>query len=120
MLFHSGSAVFASTVTAVAHATEAPRPQQKPSSELRALIQSHMTAYAAFGKVVHEVGGRGRGYDNANREEERALLAICAYPAAIRGDRLTKARYLLEVEARGELDLPEQMQALLRSMMWKG
>ncbi|MER9580705.1 hypothetical protein [Mesorhizobium sp. M0276] len=74
-----------------------------------------MTAYAAFGKVVHEVGGRGRDYDNANREEERALLAICAYPAATQGDRLAKARYLLEIEARGELDVPDQMQTLLRS-----
>ena len=79
-----------------------------------------MTAYAAFGKVVQEVGSRGRDYDNANRDEERALLAICAYPAATQGDRLTKARYLLEVEARGELDLQEQMKALIHSMMWEG
>lgn len=56
----------------------------------------------------------------ASREEERALLAICAYPASEEGDRLAKARYLLQVEARGELDLAEQVQAILRSSMWKG
>jgi len=33
-------------------------------------------------------------------------------------DRL--ARYLLEIEARGALDLAEHMQAVLRSTMWKG
>ena len=65
-----------------------------------------MTAYAAFGKAIHE--------------EERALLAICAYPAVTEDDRLAKARYLFEIEARGELDLPEHLQALLHSAMWKG
>ncbi|RUV81117.1 hypothetical protein EOA60_25000 [Mesorhizobium sp. M1A.F.Ca.IN.020.06.1.1] len=114
VLFHSGSAIFASTLTAVAHATDAQRPQQEPSCELRALVESHMTAYEAFGKVVQEVGGKGRDYDNANREEERALLAICAYPAITQADRLTRPRYLLEVEA---LDLPEQMKALIHSIM---
>lgn len=79
-----------------------------------------MAAYAAFGEAVQEVGGARRGYERASREEEMALLAICAYPAVAEGDRLAKARYLLEVEARGELDLPEHMQALLRSTMWKG
>lgn len=79
----------------------------------------HRTAYAAFGKAVHERDGRC-GQDRASREEERALLAICAYPAVREGDRLAKARYLLEIEMRGELDLPEHMQALLRSTMWKG
>ncbi|WP_292447411.1 hypothetical protein [Mesorhizobium sp.] len=65
------------------------------------------------------MGGR-RDHDSASRAEERALLAICAYPAVREADRLTKARYLLEIEARGELDLAEHMQALLRSTMWKG
>ncbi|WP_246684619.1 hypothetical protein [Mesorhizobium sp. B2-7-1] len=90
------------------------------STELRALVEAHSTAYAAFGKSVHERGGGSRGQDRASREEEKALLAICAYPAAGESDRLAKARYLLEIEVRGELDLPEQMQALLRSTMWKG
>ncbi|MDX8482936.1 hypothetical protein RFN28_31415 [Mesorhizobium sp. VK24D] len=65
------------------------------------------------------MGGSSRDYDRASRAEERALLAICAYPAARESDRVAKARYLLEIERRGELDLAEQMQALLRSTMWK-
>ncbi len=78
-----------------------------------------MTSYAAIGKAVREMGGGSRDYDQASREEERALLAICAYPAVREVDRLAKAGYLLEIEARGELDLPEHMQALLRSTMSK-
>jgi hypothetical protein len=83
------------------------------------LIEAHRTAYAAFGKTLHEIGGRS-DTDRASREEERALLAICGYAAVWEGDRVAKARYLLEIEARGELDLAEQMQAVLRSTMWKG
>ncbi|TPM42603.1 hypothetical protein FJ964_23095 [Mesorhizobium sp. B2-3-2] len=55
----------------------------------------------------------------ASREEERALVAICSYAAVGAGDRLAKARYFLEIEARGELDLAEHMQAVLRSTTWK-
>jgi len=117
LLFHSSSAIFASTVAAAALAE--PHRERVASNKLRALIQAHATAYAAFGKAVHEMGCSSRDHDEADREEERALLAICAYPAVIEGDRLAKARYLLEIEARGELDLPEQMQALLRSTMLK-
>ncbi|MFK0692763.1 hypothetical protein ACFX5Q_32115 [Mesorhizobium sp. IMUNJ 23033] len=84
------------------------------------LIKSHKAAYAAFGKAHHELGGSSRDHYRASREEERALLAICAHPAVREGDRLAKARYLLEIEARGELDLAEQLQALLRSTIWKG
>lgn len=72
-----------------------------------------------FGKTVHETRGSGGDYDTASRAEEEALLAICAHPAVREGDRFAKARYLLEIEARGELDLPEHTQALLRSAMWK-
>lgn len=118
MLFHSGSAVIVSTVAATALATEPPRRDREPSHELRALIEAHKTAYMALGKAVREMGS-SRDYDRASRAEERALLAICAYPEVRKGDRLAKARYLLEIEARGELDLPEHMQALLRSTMWK-
>jgi len=117
LLFHSSSAIFASTVAAVALAE--PHRERVAPNKLRALIQAHVIAYAAFGKAVREMGCSSRDYDQADREEERALLAICAYPAVIEGDRLAKARYLLEIEARGELDLPEQMQALLRSTMLK-
>ncbi|MDX8451161.1 hypothetical protein RFM98_00145 [Mesorhizobium sp. VK9D] len=108
LLFHSSAVVFAPTVVETACAAES------PPSKLLALIEAHMTAYAAFGKVVHEIGASS-SYDRATREEERALLAICACPAVSASDRLAKARYLLSIEARGELDLPEHMQALLRS-----
>ena len=86
---------------------------------MRTLTEAHKTAYAALGKAVHKMGGSRRDYDRAGRAEELALLAICAYPAVSEGDRLAKARYLLEIEERGELDLPEHIQALLRSTMWK-
>ncbi|TPN02168.1 hypothetical protein FJ977_01790 [Mesorhizobium sp. B2-1-3A] len=117
LLFHSGSAAVASTVAATARGTEAPGRDQEPSDRLRELIEAHRTAYAAFGKALHGIGGDS---DRASREEERALLAICGYAAVEEGDRLAKARYLLDIEARGELDLPEHMQAVLRSTMWKG
>jgi len=118
LLFQSGGAVIVSTVAATALATEPPRRDRESPHELQALIEAHKTAYLALGKVVREKGS-SRDYDGASRAEERALLAICAYPTVRRGDRLAKARYLLEIEARGELDLPEHMQALLRSTMWK-
>lgn len=78
----------------------------------------HKIAYSAFGNTIHEMVGSSRDYDRTSCAEERALLAICAYPAVTGGDRFSKARYLLEIEGRGELDLPEHMQALLRSTMW--
>jgi hypothetical protein len=119
LLFRSGAAVFASSAVEMARATELPHQVRVPTNKLRTLIKAHMTAYVAFGRAVHEMGGNGGHCDRASREEERALLAVCAYPAASDGDRLAKARYLLEIEARGELDLPEHMQALLRSTMPK-
>jgi len=117
LLFHSGSAVVASTAAATALGTEPPGRDQEPSDRLRELIEVHRIAYAAFGKSLH---GTGADSDRASREEERALLAICGHTAVEEGDRLAKARYLLEIEARGELDLPEHMQAVLRSSMWTG
>ena len=119
LLLHSGSAVIASSVTAPALGTEPPGQDQGPPGNLRAVIEAHKTAYAAFGKAVHDIGGGSSGSDRASREEERALLAICGHVAVEEGDRLAKARYLLEIEARGELDLAEHMQAVLRSTMWK-
>jgi hypothetical protein len=71
-------------------------------------------------QTLHEIGGGRSDSARASLEEERALLAICSYAAVGEGDRLAKARYLLEIEARGELDLAEHMQAVLRSTMWKG
>ena len=58
-----------------------------------------------------------RVYSSLNRAEERALLAICAYPAVTQAERRAKVRYLLAIEKRGELDLPEHMEAVLRSML---
>lgn len=115
LLAHSGAAVFGSTVAATARAASGARRDQVTTDKLQALIEAHMTAYAAFGRAIHEVGGSSGDHDRAGREEERTLLAICAYPAVSRGDCLAKARYLLEIEARGELDLPGHIQALLRS-----
>jgi hypothetical protein len=117
LLFQSGSAVVTSTIVAKA-AVAKPSPQQS-SSHLQGLIDTHQTAYVAFGKVVHDVCADRSDHERASRDEEKALLAICAYPAVAEGDRLAKARYLLEIEARGELDLPVHMQTLLRSTMSK-
>lgn len=119
MLFHSGSAVVVSTVAATALGTEPPGHDPELSDKLRTLIEVHKTAYASFGEALHETGG-SRNRDRTSREEETALLAICGYPAVGEGDRLGKARYLLEIEARGELDLAVHMQAVLQSTMWKG
>ncbi|WP_245466312.1 hypothetical protein [Mesorhizobium sp. M7A.F.Ca.MR.245.00.0.0] len=117
LLLHSGSAVVASSM---ALGAKPPSRDQEPSSYLRALIEAHKAAYAEFGNALHEIGGGSCDPSRASQEEERALLAICGYPAVGEGDRLAKARYLLEIEARGELDLAEHMQAVLRSIMWKG
>lgn len=120
LLFHSGSAVVASTVAATALGVEPPGQDLEPSNKLRTLIEVHKTAYASFSEALHETGGGSSDSARASREEERALLAICSYAAVGEGDRLAKARYLLKIEARGELDLAEHMQAVLRSTMWKG
>lgn len=110
MLFHSGSAVVASTVAATALGTEPPGRDPEPSNKLQTLIEVHKTAYASFGEALHETGGSSRDRVRASQKEERALLATCDYPAVEEADRLAKARYLLEIEARGELDLAEHMQ----------
>jgi hypothetical protein len=120
LLFHSGSAVVASTVAATAFGKEPPGEDPEPSTKLRTLIDVHKAAYAAFGKALHEIGGARSDSARASREEERALLAICSYAAGGEGDRLAKALYLLEIEARGELELAEHMQAIVRSTTWRG
>ena len=90
---------------------------QQASKKLRSLIDAHRAAYAALlDTFVDQPGGSKRAYDDADRVEQRALLAICSYPAVEIGERRAKARYLAAIEARGELDLPEHMQAILRSM----
>ena len=79
------------------------------SPELDARIEAHRAAYRAF--VDRAVDS------DLGHAEERALLAICAYPAVSQTERCRKVRYLLAIESRGELDLPEHMQAVLRSMV---
>ncbi|WP_246688563.1 MULTISPECIES: hypothetical protein [unclassified Mesorhizobium] len=118
MLLRSGSAAIVSTVATPALAGQPLSRDEQPPGDLDALIEAHKSAYTAFGTAVRQIGCSTS--DQASRVEESALLAICAYPATGEHDRLAKARYLLEIEARGELDLPEHMQALLRSTMWRG
>lgn len=119
LLLSSGSVVIASPFVGTAIAGKPHRRNQGPSRELRALIEAHKAMYAVFGKSIREPGTNGRELDKVSRAEERALLAVCSYPAVSEGDRRTKARYLLKIEARGELDLKEHMQAVLLSTMWR-
>lgn len=118
LILNSVSAVITSTAVGTAIAREPQRRNQVPSRELRALIEAHRATYAAFGSAVHERGSSGRDCAKASRAEEKALVAVCSYPAVSEADRRAKAKYLLDVEARGELDLKEHMQAVLRSTMW--
>jgi hypothetical protein len=87
------------------------------SPELRALILAHETAYAAFDRIFHRKDNSSRDCERADQIEQKALLAVCSYPAINQGNRRAKAEYLLTVEARGELDLEEHMQAILHSML---
>nr|WP_245459579.1 hypothetical protein [Mesorhizobium sp. M7A.F.Ca.US.007.01.1.1] len=119
-LFQSSSAVVTSTVAATAVGMEPPGQDPEPSDNMRMLIEVHKAAYLSFGEALHGIAGGKSDPARASREEERALLAICSYAAVREGDRLAKAQYILEIEARGELDLAEHVQAVLRSMMWKG
>ncbi|RVC79876.1 hypothetical protein EN745_14650 [Mesorhizobium sp. M4A.F.Ca.ET.022.05.2.1] len=89
----------------------------RPSPRLQALIAAHEAAYAAFHSVVHRAGSRRDDREWADGVEQQALLAVCSYPAVSRDDCRVKAEYLLAVEARGELDLQEHVQAILRSML---
>jgi hypothetical protein len=76
----------------VASDAEAAVPRRhKASPELQSLIEAHKVAYRHFANTVVD----RRTYQAADLVEQRALLAI---------------------EARGELDLPEHMQAILRSI----
>lgn len=109
LLFHTGSAVVASTVAATALGKEPPGQDPDPSTKLRTLIDEHKTAYSSFGEALHETGVGRIHSARASREEERALLAVCSYAAVGEGDR--RAR---------RTDLAEHMQAVLRSTMWKG
>jgi hypothetical protein len=116
LILNSASTALAVTGTAIAREPQARN--QTLSRELRALIKAHKATYAAFGRAIHETGSNGRDCTKASRAEEEALMAVCSFPAVSEADRRVKAKYLLKVEARGELDLKEHMQAVLRSTMW--
>lgn len=114
LLLTSGGAVIASAVGAAPQ-----RGDRGPSRDLRALIKTHKATYAAFVTAVQGMHSGDQTHARASRTEEKALLAVCAYPAVGESDRRAKARYLLKIEARGELDLAQHMQTLLHSTMWK-
>ena len=78
-------------------------------------------AYTALtlNAVIWRPGVSGHAYDDADRVEQKALLTLCSYPAIETRDRRAKAGYLMAIEGRGELDLPQHMQAILQSM-WNG
>ncbi|MEI9409336.1 hypothetical protein [Mesorhizobium salmacidum] len=88
----------------------------KTSPKLQVLIATHQAAYEALHHVFRRAANGREDRERADTAEQEALLAICSYPAIGRHERRAKAEYLLAVEARGELDLEEHMQAILRSM----
>ncbi|TIQ40903.1 MAG: hypothetical protein E5X49_21125 [Mesorhizobium sp.] len=89
----------------------------RPSPNLQALIAAHEAAYAGFYRVFNQAGSSKYDRERADKDEQEALMAVCSYPAISRNDRWAKARYLLAIEARGELDLEEHTRAILHSMM---
>ena len=107
-----GSAVLSTTVLGTGIAGE-----QEPSRELTALIEAHRASYTTFMKAIRKPHGTRNDHTASSRAEEKALLAVCGFPATSEADRRAKATYLLQIEARGELDLREHMQAVLLSMM---
>jgi hypothetical protein len=107
-----GSAVLGANVVGTEIAGE-----QEPSRELASLIEAQKVAYATFMKTIRKPHGTRKDHAASSRSEEKALLAICGFPAISEVDRRAKATYLLQIEARGELDLREHMQAVLFSMI---
>jgi hypothetical protein len=105
-----GSAVLVTTKVGTGIADE-------PSRDLTKLIEAHKAAYAAFMTSIRKPHGTRNDHAASSRVEEKALLAVCGLSAVSEADRRAKAAYLLQIEARGELDLREHMQAVLFSMM---
>ena len=101
----------------VASDAEAAARPSRASPELEALIKAHRAAYRHFVDRAIPRDVSKPVYQSLSRAEEGALLAICAYPAVTHADRRCKVHYLMAVEKRGELDLPEHMEAVLRSML---
>lgn len=103
-------------LTGAAVAADPASPDARPSPKLQELIAIHEAAYAEFHRVVHRVGSSGDDRERVDRIEQEALLAICSYATVSRDDHRAKAGYLLAIEARGELDCEEHMQAILCSL----
>ena len=104
-------------LTGAAVAVDPVSAEERTSPKLQVLVAAHEAAYAAFHRVVNREGSSRDDRARADGLEQEALLAICSYPAISRDDCRAKAEYLLAVEARGELDLQEHIQAILHSMM---
>lgn len=105
-----GSAILGTTRSGTGMAGE-------PSGDLAALIEAHKAAYADFMTSIRPLHGTHNDHAACSRAEEEALLAVCGFPAANELERRAKTVYLLEIEARGELDLRQHVQAVLLSMM---
>lgn len=84
-----------------------------PRANCRRCSQPMRPLIARSIELFIERAAAGTTAKTADPIEEEALLAICSYPAATRGDRRANAEYLLAAEARGELDLEVHMQAIL-------
>jgi hypothetical protein len=80
------------------------------------LIEAHIATYATFMKAIRKPSDRHNDHAASSRAEEKAELAVCGFTAISEADRRAKATYLLQIEARGELDLREHMQTVLLSM----
>ncbi len=106
-----GSAVIGTTVAGLGIA-----PEREPSHEMSTLIEAHIATYATFMKAIRKPSDRHNDHAASSKAEEKALLAVCGFTAISEADRRVKATYLLQIEARGELDLREHMQTVLLSM----
>ena len=107
-----GSVLFSTTIPEMANGGK-----WEPAGGLATLIEEHRAAYAVFMEAIRRPQSTSNSHDEASRFEEKALLAVCAFPATSKADRRAKATYLLEIETRGELDLREHMQSVLLSMI---
>lgn len=65
----------------------------------------HLAAYAALIEAISKPNDSCNTHAATSRDEEKALVAVCGFPATTEADRRAKAIYRLQIEARGELDL---------------
>lgn len=112
LLFRAGGSVIGTAVAGSGVARE-----RESSGGLAMLIEAHKAAYTAFIESIRKPNRARNDHAESSRVEERALMAVLQFRAIDEADRRAKAEYLLEVEARGELDLRQHIQAVLRSMI---